>query len=210
MLHDVSTVAGLMKTWMSDGLGDTYRGFPFKGIGVFYGHGKVGERRRSHAYGGFIGIPPYPSPYPAYPFVRPAVRVLGTGHTSMLDSAANARVLIIYLRDVRRTCRTFAIARASASGRPLRHSGFRAFFVPGHCLPRRATLRDGVDLFRPYRHSRCLLTNRSCNSDRTRIFIAEEKSRRDHAPRRQGSEFRCAFRETRLKCQWAVLRTVWG
>jgi len=35
----------------------------------------------------------------------------------MLDSAANARVLIIYLRDVRRTCRTFAIARASARER---------------------------------------------------------------------------------------------
>lgn len=96
-------------------------------------------------------------------------------------------VLIIYLRDVRRTCRTFAIASVServsarARARPSRHSGFRAFFVP---LP--IVLCSGLDLFGRHLRGRprcCLLTNRSCNSNRTRIFVAGEKSRRDHARR---------------------------
>lgn len=108
IFQDVSTVADLMKTRMSDSNRDTYRGFPFKGIGEFStGMAKwVNEDDRMLM---MFGIPPYPSPYPAYPLVR--LCLPGTGHISILDSAANARVLIIYLRDVRRTCRTFAIAR---------------------------------------------------------------------------------------------------
>lgn len=86
----------------------------------------------------------YPSPYSAYPFVRSSGRAFSTPfiYSTTRDSAANARVLIIYLRDVRRTCRTFAIARASERARPLRHSGFRTFFVPAHCMPPRVP-RDG-------------------------------------------------------------------
>lgn len=93
-----------------------------------------------------------------------------TGHISMLDSAANARVLIIYLRDVRRTCHTFAIARERASS-------VAAFWISRlfRCLTIVCpTSRDGVDLFWRYRHRgqpRCLLTNRSCKIPTGRAFL---------------------------------------
>lgn len=157
---------------------------------------RSGWTRTSHAYG------VYPTaPYPAYPFVRP-VPLPGIGHTpSTYDSAANARVLIIYLRDVRRTCRTFAIVRARARART-----FVAAFWISHLFRARAIVPgDGVDLFR----SRCLLTNRSCNlTDRTCIFIAGEKS---HVARhRATTRIAIPFRQTRLKCQWAASRVIWG
>jgi len=185
---------------MSDSNRDTYRGFPFKGIAVFYGHGKVGERRRSHAYGvRHPPLPPYPSPYPAYPFVRPAVP---SRHRSYIDARFRGECQSVdNLFERRASNVSYLRNRARASAVRCGILDFAPFSCPTIVCP---TLRDGVDLFRRYRRRgrpRCLLTNRSCNSDRTRIFIAEEKSRRDHAPRRQGSQFRCAFRETRLKCQ---------
>lgn len=113
IFQDVSTVADLMKTRMSDSNRDTYRGFPFKGIGEFStGMAKwVNEDDRMLM---MFGIPPRIPRHIQH--IRSLVRLClpGTGHISMLDSAANARVLIIYLRDVRRTCRTFAIARNRA------------------------------------------------------------------------------------------------
>lgn len=134
--------------------------------------------------------------------IRPSVR-LPSRQRSYIDARFRGECQSVdNLFERRASNVSYLRNRTRASACPLRHSGFRAFFVPDHCLPR--ALRDGVDLFRRYRRRgrpRCLLTNRSCNSNRTRIFIAEEKSRRDHAPRRQGSQFRCAFRETQLKCQ---------
>lgn len=124
---------------------------------------RSGWTRTSHAYG------VYPAPYPAYPFVRP-VPLPGIGHTpSTYDSAANARVLIIYLKDVRRTCRTFAIVRARARARVrlLPHSGFRTFFVPGHCARGRGW---------PFSAAMFINESQLQSTDRTRIFIAGEKS----------------------------------
>lgn len=122
-----------------------------------------------------FGIPPYSSPYPAYPFVRPAVP---SRHRSYIDARFRGECQSVDNLFERRASNVSYLrnrARASAV-----HCGILDF-APFSCLTIVCpTLRDGVDLFRRYRRRgrpRCLLTNRSCNSDRTRIFIAEEKSR---------------------------------
>lgn len=186
-----------MKTKISGANRDTYRRFPFKGISKFSTDmGEVGERRRakSYAYGVCVaGV------CITYPTTISSVSVCSSGRSKPLPRHRSIRRLrsipprmpesVDNLFERRASNVSYLRNRERASARPLRHSGFRAFFVAWPLCG------DGVDLFRRYRRSRssAMFINESQlqSVDRTRIFIQRGKSHVAIVRRRSGSQFRC-------------------